>query len=105
MNTSRNDESEVLLHLGFLPERLRHTIAWLFSDPARGSSYLIQLSDEHFELMPKYVPALEQVAMLEALFEKLYPGYDIENGEPAGDVDWVFHDGYVVEHVCTHFYG
>lgn len=105
MSTSRHDESEVLLHLDFLPERLRHTIAWLFSDPARGSSYLLQLSGAQFELMPKYVPAPEHVTALKTLFKELYPDYDIEKGGPAGDLDWVFHDSYVVKHVCTHVYG
>jgi hypothetical protein len=100
MNAWRDSEDEILLQLGFLPERVRHTVAWLFSSPERGSSYLLQLTDPEFELLPKYVPAPEHVSALEDLFKRLYPGFDVRKGRYV-DYDTM----YAVEHVCTHIYG
>lgn len=91
---------DILPHLGFLPESLQHTVAWMFTNPARGGSYLLQLTDERFELMPKCVPAQEHVPMLENLFQRLYPGYDITDNH-----GWTCRrQMYQVEHVCTHVY-
>jgi hypothetical protein len=95
-----NTEADILSQLGFLPEHLQHTVAWLFSSPERGSSYLLQLTDPKFELMPKYVPAPEHVSALEDLFERLYPGFDVGEGRHLD-----YHAMYAVEHVCAHFYG
>lgn len=100
MTAGTHAEDEILPRLGFLPEGLRHTVAWLFGSPERGSAYLLQLADPNIELMSKYVPAPEQVEALEALFTRLYPGYDIREGRFLD-----YQAMYAVEHVCTHFYG
>lgn len=95
-----HSEEEILAQLGFLPERLRHTVAWLFGNPERGSAYLLQLTHPQFELMPKYVPAPEHVSALEDLFNRLYPGFD------GGEGHYIDYQAmYAVEHVCSHFYG
>ncbi len=100
MTAGTHTEDEILPQLGFLPERLRHTVAWLFGSPERGSAYLLQLADPNIEIMSKYVPAPEHVEALEALFKRLYPGYDIHEGRFLD-----YQAMYAVEHVCTHFYG
>jgi hypothetical protein len=90
---------DILPMVEFLPEHLRDMVAHLFSSPQRGSSYLLQLSDPEFELLPKYIPEPLHIIQLKDVFEKLYPGFDIASGRYSE-----FHTAYTVEHVTTRYY-
>ncbi|NTF18219.1 hypothetical protein G6L37_07350 [Agrobacterium rubi] len=90
--------------LSFLPERLRHMAALMFSSPRRAAAWIGMMDpDGMFELAAKHQPSPQDVERLKALFVEQFPDHDLENGEHrmlSGTPMM-----YPVKEVCTHLYG